>query len=73
MTARYGWDTEYTYNCFGANECYTVTLYKLNKSGTKWKPVQTWSYSTFLKSAIAHKRAELRIAKLKSTYNAEAI
>lgn len=70
---RYGWDTCYCYNDFGANEHYVVTLYRLNNSGTKWKEVDSWWFSTFLSPGIAHRRAENRIMKLKKIYNAGPI
>lgn len=73
MGARYAFDRDYTYNTFGANEHIEVTLYKLNKKGTKWKPIQSWSFSTFFKERIAEAQAERRIRKLRSVYNAEAI
>lgn len=73
MVQRYGWDMDYIYNVFGADEHVRVTLYRLKKDGTKWKPMNSWCYSTFLSSRLAHRRAEHRIARLRSTYNAEAI
>lgn len=69
MNARYAWSARYSYNCFGADEHYEVTLYKLNSKGTKWKAVQSWSYSTFLKSKLAHSLAERRISKLRNIYH----
>jgi hypothetical protein len=73
MARKYAWSTDYSYNVFGANEHYEVTLYRLNSKGTKWKPVQTWSFGTFMMGSIAHARAEKRIQKLRRVYGAEAI
>jgi hypothetical protein len=73
MSSQYAWSTDYSYNVFGADEHYEVTLYRLNGKGTKWKPIQTWSYSTFMMERLAHNRAEKRISKLKRVYGAKAI
>jgi len=73
MARCYGWDTDYIYNVFGADEHLRVNLYKLSKSGKHWKPIASWTYSTFMASSIAHMRAERRIRKLRQTYNAEPI
>lgn len=73
MAREYAWSTEYTYNVFGADEHYEVTLYRSSKSGKNWKPVQSWAYSTFMMDRIAHNRAEKRIQKLKRVYGAVAI
>ena len=69
---QYGWDTDYIYNDFGANEQLRVTLYRLNEKG-KWKPVESWCYSTFLNSRLANRRAERRIMRLRTVYGAKAI
>lgn len=73
MARHYGWSTDYSYNCFDADEHYVVTLYRLNKKGTNWRMVEWWSYSTALSSRLAHRRAEGRIKRLREVYNAEAI
>lgn len=73
MAQQYAWDMDYIYNIFGADEHVRVTLYRMNKSGTKWKPLNSWSYSTFLSSRIAHRRAEQKIQRLVKVYNAQAI
>ena len=65
----YVWDTDYTYNVFNADEHFCVTLYRLTKKG-HYKEVNTWSYSTFMKSRIAHAQGERRIRKLAQTYGA---
>lgn len=70
---KYGWGTCYETNVFGADEHYTVTLYRLNKRGTTWKEIASWSYSTFMQNRLAHARAERRIRKLRNTYDAKAI
>lgn len=68
----YVWDTSYSYNVFGANEHYCVTLYRLTKKGN-YREVNTWSYSTFMKSRIAHAQAERRIRKITETYGAKPL
>lgn len=73
MGRKYGWDDDYDYNTFGADEHYVVTLYRLNRKGTKWKAVQSWRYSTFMASGIAHSRGERRIKKLRNIYGAKHI
>lgn len=73
MARRYGFDTSYVYNVFGADEHLCVRLWKMNKSGTKWKFLHSWDYSTFLSARVANRLAERRIAKLRAVYGAEPI
>ncbi|WIE80960.1 hypothetical protein [Curtobacterium sp. MCSS17_016] len=61
---KYTIKTWYSYNVFGADEHYCVGLYRDGKH------INTWSYSTFLSSSLAHRRAEKRIAALRHTYDA---
>jgi hypothetical protein len=71
--ARYAYDQDYEYNCFGADEHLVVTLYRLNRKGTTWKPVRSWCYSTFLSSSLADSRALARTRRLEREYHAEPL
>jgi hypothetical protein len=64
----YFFSTKYSYNCFDADEHLNVILWKLTTKG--YKRVQTWSYSTFMMKAIATRRAESRIMRLRNVYRA---
>jgi hypothetical protein len=57
--------TWYSYNAFHADEHYCVGLFR---DGQR---IGVWAYSTFLSSSLAHRRAEGRIARLRSAYGAE--
>lgn len=73
--SKYGFDTEYTYNAFHADEHYEVNLWRYTKKGN-WKLVDYWSYACGIfpfERSIAHARAERRIKKLRLVYGAEPI
>lgn len=64
----YFFSTNYSYNCFGADEHLNVILWKLTTKG--YKRINTWSFSTFLTAALANRRAESRIMRLRNVYGA---
>lgn len=64
----YFFSTKYSYNCFGADEHLNVILWQLTTKG--YKRINTWSYSTFMMQAIANRRAESRIMRLRNIYGA---
>lgn len=64
----YYFSTEYSYNVFGADEHLNVILWKLTSKG--YKRIDNWSYSTFMLKAIATRRAESRIMRLRNVYGA---
>lgn len=64
----YYFSTKHTYNVLGADEHLTVMLWKLSTKG--YKRVGIWSYSTFMMKAIANRRAESRIMRLRNVYGA---
>jgi hypothetical protein len=65
----YFFSTKYSYNCFGADEHLNVILWQLTTQG--YKRINTWSYSTFIAKAIANRRAESRIMRLRNVYGAQ--
>lgn len=64
----YFFSTKYSYNVFGADEHLNVILWKLTNQG--YKRISSWSYSTFMMKAIANRRAESRIMRLRNVYGA---
>ncbi|MGW8431315.1 hypothetical protein ACWGJ9_09325 [Curtobacterium citreum] len=62
--SKYTVHTWYTYNVFGADEHYNVGLYREGRF------INSWSYSTFMLSGLAYRRAEKRINALVRTYGA---
>lgn len=68
----YFFSTGYTYNIFDADEHLCVYLFKEKKNGTH-KHLETWSYSTFMKSSLANYRAESRIKRLRAVYGAKPL
>jgi hypothetical protein len=64
----YYFSTGFTHNVFGADEHLSVVLWREGK--TKYKCVSSWEYSTFMMKALANRRAESRIARLKNIYGA---
>lgn len=71
--SRYRWSMDYQYNVFDADEHVVVSLWRLNKKGSKYLCLNSWAYSTFFSNSIAHKRAEKRITKLRQVYDAREL
>ena len=74
VARRYFFDTSYSYNVFGADEHLNVRLWRENKDRSAAKCIDSWSFATGIfawESAIATRRAERRILKLRAVYGAE--
>jgi len=75
MAKRYGFDTEYSYNIFDADEHFDVNLWVMTDNGS-WKRVDYWSYACGIfefQRSIAHARAAKKIKTLRALYDAEPI
>lgn len=73
---RYYVHAEYVYNVFGAHKRYRITLLKESPKRDTTEVVDHWDYPmgvTGLESRLGRTRAERRIRKLLSTYQAELL
>ena len=67
---RYAVSIEKVYNCFDAWVETEVILYKLSKSGKKWKPIDSWSYDAIFSRRFSEIRASSKARSLMLEYRA---
>ncbi len=67
---RYAVSIEKVYNCFDAWVETEVILYRLSKSGKKWKAIDSWSYDAIFSRTLSEFRASRKARRLMYIYGA---
>ena len=70
---RYAVSIEKVYNCFDAWIETEVILYRLSKSGKKWKPIDSWSYDAIFSRRLSEILANNKARSLRLKYRACSI
>ncbi len=70
---RYAVSVEKVYNCFDAWIETEVILYRLSKSGKKWKPIDSWSYDAIFSRRLSEILANNKARSLRLKYRACSI